>query len=137
MFSKPLIVRCVAAQTMSLGLLIASPDAAERFNGGRAPVDTEEQRVPINGGTEHRSVSKASAAVVLEGHHSFKRCHSAGGQREASGKSKLCGEQSGAFEREGNGPLNGRHRSLNGQTSEQNWKSLRRVEPHFTKTPIC
>ena len=120
MFSKPLIVRCVAAPTMSLGLLIAAPDAAERFNGGRATVDTEEQRVPINGGTEHRSVSKAAAAVVLEGHHSYKRCHSAGGQREASGKFKLCGEQSGAFEREGNGPLDERLRSLGGQTSDLN-----------------
>ena len=61
-------MRCVAAK-MSLGLVIAAPDAAEKFGGGGRLED-------------HRILSRAE----LEGHNLYKRSQAAavGGQREAS-----------------------------------------------------
>ena len=67
---------CVAAK-MSLGLVIAAPDAAEKFGGSRP---TEDLAVPFRVG-EHRVNSKAAEAD-LDGHNLYKRSHAAGGQRE-------------------------------------------------------
>ena len=68
-------MRCVAAK-MSLGLVIAAPDAAEKFTGG-------------GGRLEDRWV--LPKATDLEGHTLYKRergqaaaAAAAGGQREAS-----------------------------------------------------
>ena len=69
-------MQCVAAK-MSLGLVIAAPDAAEKFGSGRP---TEDHAVPFRVG-EHRVNSKIGAAD-LEGHNLYKRSHAAGGQRE-------------------------------------------------------
>ena len=57
---------CVAVK-MSLGLVIAAPEAVEKFGGGRLAED-------------HRILSKAE----LEGHNLYKKNQAAGGQREAS-----------------------------------------------------
>ena len=64
-----------------MSLVIAAPDAAEKFGGGRP----EDHAVPFRASLagEHRIISKAAAE--LEGHNLYhKRSQAAGVQREVS-----------------------------------------------------